>query len=162
MAAYIQISYILTEQEMIDGLRSSGLYKSTGKRAWIETAVLGGMLVMFTVFFILRREWFDFVMAILCVVIGLLLNLVPFLDMKKKARVCEKNIRLRIYPGEAYVYLGQQTVTMPLNRETKVTYSRKKAVYTIKPQGGGFLVLPERAVPAEKREEIQGLLREKT
>lgn len=158
MASYEQFSYTLQEQEMINGLQTSGLYKGTGKRAYIETAVLVGLFILFVVFYVINRQPFDLVMAGICVAVGLLLNLVPYLDMRKKARECDKNINMRIYPYELYVYLGKQTISVPLKKDTKITYSKKKAVYTVQPKSGGLLVIPERAIPQEKRGSIKQTL----
>lgn len=160
MAAYEQFFYTLQEQEMINGLQTCGLYKGTGKRGKIESGMLAGLFVLFTVFFFMRWEWFDLAIAGVCAVIGVLLNLLPYLDMKKKAKECDKEINMRVYPYEIYVYLEKQTISVPLKKGTKITYSKKKAVYTVRPQNGGLLVIPERVIPQEKREKIKRMFLE--
>ena len=61
--ASFQFSYTLTEQEVYDGLRLSGVYKLSGKRAWIETILLGVFFLFFLYSFLMERKGFDLAMT---------------------------------------------------------------------------------------------------
>ena len=48
----------MTEKEVYDGLRLSGVYRTTGKRAVVETAILGVFCLFFLVSYVLQKETF--------------------------------------------------------------------------------------------------------
>ncbi len=105
---YFEFSYALEDREILDGLRTSGIYKTSGKRAVIETAVLAVMgIIAFVLFFVRDRQPFDLILGILCIVIIFVLNWYPRNDMKKRMRNMEdseRKIRLRVYEDRIYVY----------------------------------------------------------
>lgn len=161
MPAYYEFSYDLTEEEIISGLKISGIYKSTGKRAVIETVVLAVMFLIFTVSFIISPQWFDIAMALLCLIIILALNLVPRIDMRRQAAKGEKKVMMRVYPDKLYVYSKQGTTPIDLHDKHRITYSNKLQLITLVIKTGGILVIPVRAIPEENRGKVVEILTER-
>ncbi len=153
---YFEFAYTLEDREILDGLRTSGIYKTSGKRAVIETAVLAAMGILAIVLFIVRdRQPFDLILGILCFIIIFALNWYPRHDMKKRMRGMEedaKNIRLRVYEDKIYVYTNDTSV-IDL-RETTVKWAKKVKIFSLMPKAGGILILPEEKIPEADREKI--------
>lgn len=158
MPSYYELSYTLTEQEVKDGLLLSGLYKTTGKRAVIETIILAALFVVFIISYVMKQRAFDLIMAFICMLAAVLLNLLPRLDMKKKAQDGEKNIKLRIYKGKIYIYLKEHTLTMELDDQVRIMRSEEKGLITVYPKSGGLLMIPERIFPKGSEAHILAML----
>ena len=60
----LQFSYTLTEEEIYRGLRLSGIYKLTGKRALIESILLVVFFLFFFISFLIDQGTFDLVMSL--------------------------------------------------------------------------------------------------
>ena len=112
--ASFQFSYTLTQQEVYDGLRLSGVYKQSGKRAIIESVLLGVFFLFFLVSFLLEWDAFDLGMTLVAGVVILVLNLVPRLDMKRKAKQGLRDVKLRLYAKKAYIdtKAGSQSIDL--------------------------------------------------
>lgn len=72
--ASIQFSYTLTEEEIYRGLRLSGIYKLTGKRALIESILLVVFFLFFFISFLIDQGTFDLVMSLVCAVLLAVMN----------------------------------------------------------------------------------------
>lgn len=154
MASYYEFSYTLTEDEIVQGLKASGSYKSMGKRGIIETVILAAFTIFFVVSYFQRGQVFDIVMSGICILVMLMLNLIPRLDMRKQSRKGEKDVLLRIYPGKIYIYTKDDTITIELAK-SKIRCGSKSGVYAIMMEQGGILVVPERVLPAEGKSDIK-------
>lgn len=154
MASYYEFSYKLTEDEIVQGLKASGSYKSMGKRGIIETVILAAFTVFFLVSYFRGGQVFDMVMSGVCILVLLMLNLIPRLDMRRQSRKGEKDVMLRIYPGKIYIYMKNDTVTVDIAK-SKIRHGKKDGVYVIIMEQGGMLVVPERVLPAEGKSDIK-------
>jgi hypothetical protein len=155
MSAYYEFSYELTEEESLKGIRQSGIYKkSTGKRAIVESIILAVLTIFFLVSYIVSKNTTELVMSIICVVVFLLLNLMPRLSMRKHAAQGEKNLKLRVYPEQVYVYVGKTTFKIPINGETKIVINEKSDIISLLPESRELLVIPKRAIPPAVREDV--------
>ncbi len=157
---YFEFSYALEDREILDGLRTSGIYKTSGKRAVIETAVLAVMgIIAFVLFFVRDRQPFDLILGILCIVIIFVLNWYPRNDMKKRMRNMEdseRKIRLRVYEDRIYVY-AKESSEMNLN-ETVVRRAERVKIISLMPKAGGILLLPEEKIPEADRQAVIDIL----
>ena len=84
--SHIEFSYTLTEEEVFEGLKYSGIYKISGKRAVIETSVLAALFLFFLISFLYNKEFFNLVMGLITLGVVLGVTLVPRLDMRKQAK----------------------------------------------------------------------------
>lgn len=154
MASYYEFSYTLTENEIVQGMKASGSYKSMGKRGIIETAILAAFTIFFLVSYFNGGQILDIVMSGVCILVMVMLNLIPRLDMRKQSRKGEKDVMLRIYPGKIYIYTKGDTITVDLAK-SKIRHGKKDGVYAVMMEQGGILVVPERVLPAEGRSDIK-------
>ncbi len=151
--AALPISYTLTEQEVYDGLRLSGVYKLTGKRALIESVLLGVFFLFFLVSFLMEWKSFDLAMTVVSGLVLLALNLVPRLDMRSKAKHGLRDIKLRLYPKKLYVetQAGSQCLELDGSVTIKVVKAKGGQLLTALLPEGGLLIIPLRAIPKEIR-----------
>jgi len=159
MASYYEFSYILTEDEIVKGLKASGSYKSMGKRGIIETVILAAFTVFFLVSYFRTGQVLDVVMSGVCILVLTMLNLIPRLDMRKQSRKGQKDVMLRIYPGKIFIYTKDDTITIDIAK-SKICYCKKDEVYAIMMEQGGILVVPERVLPAEGRSDIKAYFKQ--
>lgn len=155
-------SYQLDDVEVMNALKTCGIYKTTGKRAVIETVILLAMGVIFLLSFIMRgQQVFDIAMFSLCVVIALVLNLYPRYDMKKRSKDCDKNIKLRVYPEKMYLYAPTGEALHIELKDAKITRAQKVGIISVMPKAGGLLIISEPKIPAGFRDEVIEILMKK-
>lgn len=159
MASHFEFSYTLSEQEVFDGLQKSGVYKSSGTKALIETIVLAVLCVFFFFSYFSRGDIFSLVMGILSLVVILALNLIPRLDMKKQAEKGQKQVKIRLYQDKFYAdtEVGSQPILLD-GTSTIKTVGKENPLVTVQIAGGGLLVIPVRSIPQEIRGEVMSLL----
>lgn len=145
----LEFSYTLTEKEVYDGLRLSGVYRTTGKRAVVETVILGVFCLFFLVSYVLQKELFNLIMTFVSFGVLLLLNLVPRLDMRRQAKRCHREVKLRLYPDKFYMETaaGSQCVLLDGSSEVKAVGKKDNKLLIVHIAGGGLLVIPLRAIP---------------
>lgn len=153
-------SYTLTEKEVYDGLRLSGVYRTSGKRAVIETVLLAVFFVFFVVSYVWQPGAFNLVMAAVTLAVLLAVNLVPRMDMKKQAKQCHRDVKLRLTQDRLFLETGAgaQTVLLDGSSEIKVVGRKGEQQLVIFLAGGGLLVLPVRAIPQEMRGQALSIL----
>lgn len=158
--ASFQFSYTLTQQEVYDGLRLSGVYKQSGKRAIIESVLLGVFFLFFLVSFLLEWDAFDLGMTLVAGVVILVLNLVPRLDMKRKAKQGLRDVKLRLYAKKAYIdtKAGSQSIDLDGSAAIKAVKGKEGQMVTALLPEGGLLIIPVRAIPKEIRGQVLNLL----
>lgn len=158
----LKISYTLTEQELYDGLRLSGIYKSSGKRAAIETGILVVFCLLFLVSYFWKWEIFNLIMALVSLGVLLALNLVPRMDMKKQVKEAEREIRLQLSPLKIQVETKAGLKTIPLDgtSEIKLVGKPGKKLIVVRIATGGLFLLPLRALPEAEREKALSWLLE--
>ena len=157
----LQFSYTLTEEEIYRGLRLSGIYKLTGKRALIESILLGVFFLFFFISFLIDQGTFDLVMSLVCAVLLAVMNLVPHLDMKRQAKKGIRDVKLRIYQNKFYIdtKTGSQGVDLDGSAAIKTVGRQKdgQLLTAVLPEGG-LLILPLRAIPKEIRGQALSIL----
>lgn len=158
--ASLQFSYTLTQQEVYDGLRLSGVYKQSGKRAWIESLLLGAFFLFFLVSYILDQEGFDLAMTVASGAVLLALNLVPRLDMKRKSKQGLRDLKLRLYANKLYIdtKAGTQSLDLDGSATIKTVKGKEGQLVTALLPEGGLLIIPVRAIPKEIRGQALNLL----
>ncbi len=151
---FCEFSYTLTQREAFDGLRLSGIYKTSGKRAVIETGVLILCFFLFFLsYFLCERETFNLVMSF--VSLGLILGLVsvPRLSMYRHSRESGGEIHIRLYEDRFLIGLPKDLKEVLLDGSASgKLVGKRKELLTFLLSEGGLLVLPVRAIPEEKRE----------
>ena len=79
----------------------------------------------------------------------LALNLVPRLDMRKQAKNCHRQVKLRLYPDRFFLETeaGSQSVLLDGSSEIKAAGKKENKLLIVHIAGGGLLVIPLRAIP---------------
>lgn len=158
----LKFSYTLTDQELYDGLRLSGIYKTSGKRAMIETGILGAFCLLFLASYFWKWEIFNLIMALVSLGVLLALNLVPRMDMKKQVKEAEREIRLQLSPLKIQVETKAGLKTIPLDgtSEIKLVGKPGKKLIVVRIATGGLFLLPLRVFPEAEREKALNWLLE--
>jgi hypothetical protein len=160
MAEHVELSYTLTQREAFDGLRLSGIYKTSGTRAIVETVILAVFCVYFIVSYILWKDLLNLVLAFVSFGVILGVTLVPRLDMLKQSKQPQRPIKLRLYPNKLYVDLEGNThaIDPSAAKIRLVKAGKEEKLITIMPSDGSLLVIPLRAVPKESLSLVLSLL----
>lgn len=156
----LQFDYTLTEQEIFDGLRLSGIYKTSGKRALIESILLAVFAAIFLATYIWKQDVFSLVMAIVSLVLLALLFLVPTVDMKRQAKNCQRDVKLKLYAKSVFIETaeGSQTIALDSTSKRKAVGKKGAQLITVRPDTGGLLVIPLRAIPMDIRGQAVSIL----
>ena len=141
----------LTEQQAYDCLRKSEYFKTTGKRAVVQTAILAFMTVYFLIDFFLSdvRRPFPLVMAGICVIVVAAIWLVPYFGMRAQAKksVTGKPFHVVVEEKRIRIGVGEKEWQIPVSRET---YFREACgLLILKRADGVTTALPVDAFPTE-------------
>ena len=83
--AGIKLSYTLNREEAMACLKRAHIYKTVGRRAWLETGILIVAAALFFVSFGLYQGGYNLALGILSLAVAAAVWLVPYLDMRKRA-----------------------------------------------------------------------------
>jgi len=157
MASYYDISYTLSDSEIYEGLKNSGFYKTSGKRALFETVILLVLFGIFVVSYVMNRNTFDIVMAVISLAVIVLIAIVPKMSMKKQVNQAERDVKMRIYQDEIMLYAQSGSVQKIILSETSVKKLKSGLILLII-TGGGLLLIPESKLKEQDRDEVIALL----
>ena len=157
MASYYDISYTLSDGEIYEGLKNSGFYKTSGKRALFETVILLVLFGIFAVSYVMNRNAFDIVMAVISLAVIVLIAIVPKMSMKKQVNQAERDVKMRIYQDEIMLYAQSGSVQKIILSETSVKKLKSGLILLII-TGGGLLLIPESKLKEQDRDEVIALL----
>ena len=137
--AGIKLSYTLNREEAMACLKRAHIYKTVGRRAWLETGILIVAAALFFVSFGLYQ-------------------LVPYLDMRKRAGEIAggRKIEVEIYPDEVVVGSGEGQWEIPLDGTSSFEeFDDLMVLFTPK---NAILAMPMRAMEPAVIADIQGML----
>lgn len=156
--SHIEFSYTLTEEEVFEGLKYSGIYKTSGKRAVIETSVLAVLFLFFLISFLYNKEFFNLVMGLITLGVVLGVTLVPRLDMRKQAKQGQNTVKVRLYEDKLYADTAEGSRKISLQGAKVKTVGKKTQLTAVLPEDGGLLLIPVRAIPKDVRGRALNLL----
>ena len=157
MTSYYDISYTLSDSEIYEGLKNSGFYKTSGKRALFETVILLVLFGVFAVSYVMNGNTFDIVMAVISLAVIVLIAIVPKMSMKKQVNQAERDVKMRIYQDEIMLYAQSGSVQKIILSETSVKKLKSGLILLII-TGGGLLLIPESKLKEQDRDEVIALL----
>ncbi|HIW13848.1 MAG: hypothetical protein ACLUUJ_04220 [Acutalibacteraceae bacterium] len=151
------IRYTPSFQEELTGVRLIGMIHTTGLRAIIETVILLVAAGLFLSSYIREQDGNALFFALVCLVLIVVVWLVPELAMRRMAREKQgRTICIRLAPegifrilsdGESRAFLYDGLVA-----------EQKNGVWLLQDGKNHRLVLPLRAIPEEKRKEVEDRL----
>lgn len=161
MAAAIDFSYSLEEEEIYKSLKYSGLYKTTGKRAIIENAVLFAMGAMFVASYFQSRSNFNLIIGIICFIFIGVIAIVPTADMKSQAKKqAGKEIKMHLTMNKMIMKDDEDQWTIPLDGTSKCRIVDNEKLILIITPDKQLISVPVRALPADRSYEIQSRIYE--
>lgn len=151
------IRYTPSFQEELTGVRLIGMIHTTGLRAIIETVILLVAAGLFLSSYIREQDGNALFFVLVCLVLIVVVWLVPELAMRRMAREKQgRTICIRLAPegifrilsdGESRAFLYDGLVA-----------EQKNGVWLLQDGKNHRLVLPLRAIPEEKRKEVEDRL----
>lgn len=157
MANHKKITYTLSKKESEIGLKLSGYYRINSVKMLVQNIFLCLMFVFFIVSFIINKQSFNILMAIVSLLVIAMLNFVPMLDIKKQAEKINKDIKITV-DGEVITYFENGVTVQIFLEKSEVKYSKKHGLFVIIPKRGGFLALPLRVISEKDNNYIKDLL----
>lgn len=156
--AGIKLSYILNREEAMACLKRAQIYKTSGRRALLETGILAVAAVLFFVSYGLYQGGYNLILGILSLVLVAAIWLVPYFDMRKRAEEVAggKKIEVEIYPDEVVVGSGEGQWEIPLDGTSNFEeFDDLMVLFTPR---NAILAMPMRAMEPSVIADIQGML----
>lgn len=156
--AGIRLSYTLSREEAVACLKRAHIYKTTGRRAWLESGILAIAAALFFVSYFLYQGGYNLVLGILSLVLIAVIWLVPYFDMRKRAEEIAggKKVEVEIYPDEVVVGSGEGQWEIPLDGTSNFEeFDDLMVLFTPK---NAILAMPMRAMEPSVIADIQGML----
>lgn len=156
--AGIRLSYTLTREEAVACLKRAHIYKTTGRRAWLESGILAVAAALFFVSYALYQGGYNLVLGILSLALIAVIWLVPYFDMRKRADEVAggKKIEVEIYPDEVVVGSGEGQWEISLDGTSNFEeFDDLMVLFTPK---NAILAIPMRAMEPSVIADIQGML----
>lgn len=156
--AGIKLSYTLNREEAMACLKRAHIYKTVGRRAWLETGILIVAAALFFVSFGLYQGGYNLALGILSLAVAAAVWLVPYLDMRKRAGEIAggRKIEVEIYPDEVVVGSGEGQWEIPLDGTSSFEeFDDLMVLFTPK---NAILAMPMRAMEPAVIADIQGML----
>ena len=142
----IQLSYVLKEHEILECLKSSGMMsRTTGKRAVIETIILGVLAVVFFVTYLVENKNDPLFFSGICLLVIAIIWIVPQVGMRRKARSLTdgKEIKVVVYPDVIEIGENEGYWEIPLDGSC-VLHRENRLLFLY--SGSRALILPLRSI----------------
>lgn len=154
----IKLSYSLTQQEAMACLKHARLYKTAGKRALLESVLLGIAGALFFVSFGFYGGAHNLVLGILSLLLIPVLWLVPYFYLSARAKEIAggSKTEVEIYPDE--VVASSQEVRHVISLDGTSRYEEFDDLMTLITPQGAFFAIPMRAIEPAVIADIQGML----
>ncbi len=154
----IRLNYTLRQDEIYECLRKSGFIKTTGKRAAIETVILGVLAVVFFAAYVVQKATDPLIFSIICLLLIAIIWIVPYQGIKNKARRTAdgKEIKLSIYPDVIEIGEGEGYWEIPLDGTCE--WTRQSNMIFLYASKGRILILPLRSVEPAVLPEVEAMI----
>ena len=156
--AGIKLSYQLTREEAMACLKKAHIYKTSGKRAGVETAILIAAAALFFVCYALYQDGYNLALGIFSLAVAGLVWLIPYFDLRRRAKEIAggKKVEVEIYPDEVVVGSGEGQWNIPLDGTSSFAeFDDLMVLFTPK---SAMLAIPMRAMEPAVIADIQGML----
>ena len=154
----IKLSYILTQDEIFSCLKESGICKTTGRRAVVESIILGALFLLFGCSYFMGHDKNALVFAAISLLLIPIIWLVPYFGIKKRARELAdgKEIEIEIYPDVIEIGNGEGYWEIPLDGTCEC--AQFSNLFVFYPSGNRMLVLPLRCIEPAVIPEIHAMI----
>ena len=160
----MEFSYTVSEAQYYNALRLTVDFKISARKLWIETVVVGFFGILFVIAFFMTWDIFSLAMGLVCLAMLAMLNILPRLELKRRAQQQPSAVEAELTPEKLTVRMGEATLEAPLDGSVtikQVGSRRSGKLITLFLRGGKLVVLPVEAIPAENREQALAWLLQK-
>lgn len=156
--AGIKVSYTLTEEEYLNCLKHSDIYKSQGVRGVVENIIFGVLAVLFFTLFFITGEVSDAVFGSISLIFIAVLLVVPNLHMRSMAKSMAdgKLIEAEIYPDSIEIGSGEGAWKIELDGTSSI--KEFDNIIMIFADKNRSFAIPERAIEPDFLPEIKAIL----
>ena len=153
----IKLSYILRQNEIVEGLKKSGFCKTIGARAVIESMILAAAAVVFLVTYFMKNDARSLPISIICVLFIAVIWIVPQQGMKRRAKELAdgKEIHMEIYPDSMVIGEGENRWELPLDGNCECEQYKNLFMIYYKEH---TIILPLRTVEPAVLPEVQAMI----
>ncbi len=157
----IRISFALTQEEMYQCLQHSGLYKTKGTRAIIESMIFGIAAVAFVIsYFLIKNEYRDFNLffGVLCLIMIGVIWIIPHFHIKNLARNMAngKIIEAEIY--QSHIDIGSGSGAWSIELDGSCELEEFDNIFMIAVPDGKNFAIPQRVIEPEIYNELKAIL----
>ncbi len=161
----IKLSYILTPEEMYKCLYHSDIIRTKGKRAVIESILLGiAAVVFFVTFFTAGSQYsnYNLFFGIVCLVMIAVIWTVPHFYLKSMAKTMAdgRTIEAEIYP--THIDIGRDDGEWSIELDGSATIDEFDNIIMIFTNKDRAFAIPERVIEPELYNEVRAILQSGT
>lgn len=160
----IKFSYEVSLEDYYRALKLIGDFQISARKILIETVIMGAFSLIFFATFFHTFDLFSLFLGLACVVVLVLLNLLPRLELKRQAQQAPKAVSLELTPERLSVRLGEVAREVALDGSVTIkTVGKEKdgKLITVALSGGTLLVIPLESIPQQVRQQALSWLLQK-
>ncbi len=152
--------FTLTNSEAYDGLKNSGMIKTTGVRSVVYTVLLLIAMAGFIFSYTVKGNFNDIVFTIISAAVLAMVWMIPNFSLKKlaKANANGNLIRFRLYEDCLHILCNDNSWLIELDNSNKIRIS-KNVIIIKRLKDNQLFVIPLRAVADRSKERVLGILR---
>ena len=162
----IKFSYEVSLEDYYRALKLIGDFQISARKILIETVIMGAFSLIFFATFFHTFDLFSLFLGLACVVVLVLLNLLPRLELKRQAQQAPKAVSLELTPERLSVRLGEVAREVALDGSVTIkTVGKEKdgKLITVALSGGTLLVIPLESIPQQvSQQALSWLLQKKS
>lgn len=152
--------FTLTDAEAYDGLKNSGMIKTTGIRSVVYTVLLLLAMAGFIFSYAVKGNFNDIVFTFISAAVLVIVWTVPLISLKKlaKANANGNSIKFRLYEDCLHILCNDNSWLIELDNSNKIRIS-KNVIIIKRLKDNQLFVIPLRAVADRSKERVLGILR---
>lgn len=157
----IKISYALTQEEVYKCLYHSNIIKTKGRRAAVESVILGiAGVLFFVVYFSTRSQYngYNLFFGVICLLMIAAVWLVPHWYLKNMARMMTdgKTVEAEIYP--THIDIGREDGAWTIELDGSAQIEEFDNIIMIVRSDEKAFAIPERVIEPEVFNEVSAIL----
>ena len=152
--------FIITNAEAYDGLKNSGMIKTTGVRSVVYTVLLLIAMAGFIFSYTVKGNFNDIVFTFISAVVLAIVWTVPLISLKKlaKANANGNSIKFRLYEDCLHILCNDNSWLIELDNSNKIRIS-KNVIIIKRLKDSQLFVIPLRAVSERNKDRVLSILK---
>ena len=152
--------FTLTNADAYDGLKNSGMIKTTGLRSIVYTVLLLIAMAGFIFSYTVKGNFNDIIFTVISAAVLAVVWIAPYASLKKLARANANGnvIKFRLYEDCLHILCNDNSWLIELDNSNKMRVS-KNVIIIKRLKDSQLFVIPLRAVADRSKERVLGILR---